>query len=259
MSTPNLLLLAAPALTLLAAGNDRVSWLLPVALLAALLVIGELWLRALTAEAVAAACRIGLGVAAALITLPLVALALQVLGVPIRSRSLAIGLAAVAVLLGAVVLVRERSGRVPADPRFARTVAAVGIPLVLAVVVGGFATFAYVRLPHPPEPGFTSVALGGWAARIDRPVDIPRQGLAVPIRVTTANTPATVVPLWIQVGDRVGPQRPITLPVDGTRSVDVHVPAPLDDCLHRIEINLGGTSTVFYGRGPYHPGRRVEC
>jgi hypothetical protein len=51
----------------------------------------------------------------------------------------------------------------------------------------------------------------------------------------------------------------VRLPVDGTGSVAVHVPAPPDDCLHRIEISLGPASTVFYGRGPVHPRRAAEC
>ena len=40
------------------------------------------------------------------------------------------------------------------------------------------------------------------------------------------------------------------LPADGNTSIAVHVPAPPDGCLHRIEISVGAASTVFYGRGP---------
>ncbi|MFD0520852.1 hypothetical protein [Paractinoplanes durhamensis] len=42
----------------------------------------------------------------------------------------------------------------------------------------------------------------------------------------------------------------MTVVADTSRSFDVHVPAPLTGCLHRIEISVGGASTVFYGRGP---------
>jgi hypothetical protein len=42
----------------------------------------------------------------------------------------------------------------------------------------------------------------------------------------------------------------VILPAGAIRSVVVHVPAPPDGCLHRIEISLGAASTVFYGRGP---------
>jgi hypothetical protein len=259
VSTPRLALAAVPALALLALDDGRLRLVLPVAALVALLVIGELWLRALTAEAVGAACRIGLVVAAALVTLPLTAITLHLLGVPIRGRSLAFALGAVVLLLGALVLLRERSGRVPADPRFARTVTAVLIPLLLALVVGGSATFAYGWLPHPPQPGFTSVALSGWAARIDRPVAIPVTGLVVPLQVSSAGEPAGTAPLVIQVGDRVGPARPVPLPVDGTSAIAVRVPAPPDGCLHRIEISLGPASTVFYARGPVGPRRAVTA
>jgi hypothetical protein len=260
LTTTTCLVAAALApLAVLAADHHRLRWLLPVACLAVLVAIGELWLRALTAEAVAAACRIGLGLAAGLVTLPFVALLLHLLAAPIRARSLAVALAVVALLLGAVALVRERSGRVPADPRFARTAAAVTIPLLLTLVVGAAATFAYVRLPHPPQPGYMSVALGGWAAGIDRPVAFPPRGLVVPLLVSRAGAPAAVAPLWVQVGDRVGRSRPVRLPVDGTGSVAVHIPAPPDDCLHRIEISLGAASTVFYGRGPLRPGAAAGC
>jgi hypothetical protein len=258
VSTPRLFAVAAPALALLAVEVDRSRWVLPFVALAALLVIGELWLRALTAESVSAACRIGLDLAGGLVTLPLVAIALHTLSVPIRGRSVAAGLGVVVLLLGAVVLLRERSGPVPADPRFARTVGAVTIPLVVAVVVGGAATWAYVRLPHPPQPGYTSVALGGWAAGIDRPVAFPAAGLRLPLMLSRAGQPAAVAQLVVRVGGLVGTSQPVRLPVDGTSAVAVHVPAPPDDCLHRIEISLGPASTVFYGRGPV-PRRPVAC
>lgn len=250
MTTPRLALAAAAALGLLAAEVDRARWVLPAAVLIALLVVGELWLRALTAESVPAACRVGLDVAGGLVTLPLVAIALHALAVPIRGRSVAAGLGVVVLLLGAVVLLRERSGRVAADPRLARTLAAVSIPVVLALVVGGAATWAYVRLPHPPQPGYTSVALGGWAAGINRPVAFPPAGLQLPLMVRREGQPAAEAQLVVRVGGLVGSAQPVRLPVDGTSAVAVHVPAPPDNCLHRIEISLGAASTVFYGRGP---------
>jgi hypothetical protein len=258
VSTPRLALAAAPAVALLALEDHRLRAVLPLAVLATLLVVGELWLRALTAEPVPAACRLGLDVAGGLVTLPLVAIALHTLGVPIRGRSVALGLAAVVLLLGAAVLVRERSGPVPADPRFARTAAAIVLPVLLAVAVGGTATWAYVRLPHPPQPGYTSVALAGWAARIDKPVTFPATGLQVPVLVSSAGEPATTAPLVVRVGGLVGSAQRVPVPVDGASVVAVHVPAPRTACLHRIEISLGAASTVFYGHGPL-PRRAVPC
>jgi len=249
VSTPRLLAGAGVAIALLAAGD--LPAVPPVCCLVALVAVGEIWLRALTPGVMPAAARIGLVVASGLITLPLVAIILHVLAEPIRARSIAAGLAVVAGGAGAVALWRERSGPVPAGARFLRTLVAVTIPLVLALGVAGTATFAYVRLPHPPQPGYTSVALGGWAAGIDRPVAFPAHGLEVPIRVSSAGEPAAVAPLRVRVGDRpAGPPQPVPIAADSTRSVEVYVPAPPDGCLHRIEISLGAASTVFYGRGP---------
>jgi hypothetical protein len=42
----------------------------------------------------------------------------------------------------------------------------------------------------------------------------------------------------------------VAIEADAVRSVEVHVPAPPDGCLHLIKISLGEVSTVFYGRGP---------
>jgi hypothetical protein len=95
------------------------------------------------------------------------------------------------------------------------------------------------------------VALGGWAAGIDHPVEIPAHGIEVPIRVSSAGEPEVVAPLSVRVGDRpAGPPRPMRIAADTTRGFRVRVPAPPDGCLHRIEIRLGAASTVFYGRGP---------
>ncbi|GIF18096.1 hypothetical protein BJ973_008939 [Actinoplanes tereljensis] len=226
-------------------------WWPAAVLLIGLLALGELWLRALVAETVAPAARIGLGAVSGLVSLPMVAVTLHLLGVPLRSSQLAAGLAVLAVLLGGVALLRERSGPVPDDPRFARTLPAIAIPVVVALVVGGAATMAYVRMPHPQQPGFTSVALGGWAAGIDGPVTFPRAGLDVPIRVASAGEPAAVAQLRVSVGSRpAAPARPVTVDADTIQSIAVHVPAPLTGCLHRIEISVGAASTIFYGRGP---------
>jgi hypothetical protein len=250
VTTPRLLGLVYLALAGLGLGGG-LRWLFPVLCLAALLAVGELWLRALTGEPVPPVARIGLATASGLVTLALVAIVLHLVRVPIAADPLVLGLAALTTGLGAVALVRERPGRLPADPRLPRTVAAVAIPAALALVVGGAAVLAYVRLPHPPQPGYTSVALNGWAAAIDRPVAIPARGLSVPIRVSSAGEPPATAPLRVRVGDGpAGPARPVVIAADVTRSVEVYVPAPPDGCLHRIEISLGEASTVFYGRGP---------
>ena len=246
MSAARVLAAALVAAGLLAA---RLPGALPLTALIALLAVGELWLRALALELEPAAGRIGLAVVCGLISLPLIALGLHLTGVPIRARSLAAGLAVLAVLLGAVALPRERSGRPGAGPS-PRTLGALALPAMVALVVGGAAVFAYARLPHPPQPGYTSVALGGWAAGIDGPVAIPHGGLDVPIRVSSAGEPAAVAPLSVMVDTlRVAPPHPVPIAADTTSSVDVHVPAPSNGCLHRIEIRLGAASTVFYGRG----------
>ena len=248
MTTIRVLAAALAASALLAAGPPAA---LPVAAPIVLLAVGELWPRALALDLEPAAGRIGLGLVCGLVSLPLITLALHLTGVLIRARSLTAGLAALAVLLGGAALLRERSGRPEADPRWPRTLGAIAIPAMVALVVGGAAVFAYVRLPHPPQPGYTSVALGGWAAGIDGPVAIPYGGMDVPIRVSSAGEPAAVAPLSVLVDTlRIAPPHPVPIAADTTSSVHVHVPAPPNGCLHRIEISLGPASTVFYGRGP---------
>lgn len=248
MTTVRVLAAALAASALLATGLPGA---LPPAALIALLAMGELWLRALTLDLTPAVGRIGLGLVCGLVSLPLVALVLHLTGVLIRARSLAAGLAALALVLGGAALLRRRSDRPEADPRWPRTLGAIAIAAMVSLVVGGAAVFAYARLPHPPQPGFTSVALGGWAADIDGPVTIPYGGLDVPIRVSSAGEPAAVAPLSVIVDTlRVAPPHPVPIAADTTSSVHVHVPAPANGCLHRIEISLGTASTVFYGRGP---------
>ena len=249
--TTVLLTFAYPTLALLGIG-PRLTWLYPALCLAVLVLTGELWLRVLVREPVEPVARLGLATAAGLVTLPLIALLLHVLSVRIEGRSLATGLAAMVTVLGACAIVRDRTMPAAApDPRPARTLAAAAVPVVLALAIGGSAVLAYQRLPHPPEPGYTSLALNGWAAEIRRPVTFPARGLEVPIRVSSAGRPPSTVPMRVQVGDRVfGAAEPVAIGADATRSVEVHVPAPPDGCLHLIKISLGEASTVFYGRGP---------
>lgn len=244
MTTPRLLVAAVAGIAVLSVVPELGPVCVPIVLLA----LGELWLRALPAEALPPTGRLGLGVAAGLVSLPLVAIALYVAGVAIRARSLSIGLVVLALALDGVALLRFRA---PADPRFARTIPAVLLPVVVALIVGGAASLAYVRMPHPPQPGYTSLALGGWASRIDRPVAFPPRGLDVPVRLSSAGEPTEIAPVRVRVGNLLaGPARRVTIAADSTRSVRVHVPAPPDGCLHRIEISVGAASTVFYGRGP---------
>jgi hypothetical protein len=255
MTTPRVLFAALAALGVLALadGDPRLRWGLPAVLLVALLATGELWLRALIAETIAPAARVGFGGVCGLAGLPLVAIVLHVLSVPVRVAPIAAGLAVLCVLLGTVALLRSgRTGAAqPADPRFARTLVAMAVPAVVTLLIGGSAAIAYVRLPHPPQPGFTSLALAGWAAAIDGPVTFPRAGLDVPVQVSSSGAPATVAQLRVRVGDRpAAPPRPVTVAADTTRTFDVHVPSPVAGCLHRIEISVGAASTTFYGRGP---------
>ncbi|MBL7253964.1 hypothetical protein [Paractinoplanes lichenicola] len=244
------LVAAVYAALLLLAFVAGLPWLPAAVCLAALAAIGELWLRALTGEGMPPVHRIGLATAAGLVSLPLVTLTLHVGGIPIGPRSVAIGLAGLVTLLGAVVLVRERATGAAADPRLPRMIGAVVLPASLTLIAGFLALQAYDRLPHPPQPGYMSVALTGWAAEIDRPVAIPAHGLHVRLRVSSAGLPAATAPLRVRVGARLVAGRPLAVAPDATDAVEVFVPAPPDGCLHRIEISLGTTSTVFYGRGP---------
>ncbi len=249
MTTPRLLAALFAGLLVLDLGHG-VPWLFSALCLAVLVALGELWLRALTGEAMPPATRIGLAAAAGLVSLPFVAIVLHVAGILIRPRSVVVGLAVLVAVLGLVVLLRERSGAAPADSRLPRTIGAVAIPTLLTVVAGFLALQVYDRLPHPPQPGYTSLALDGWAAGIDRPVAIPARGVHVPLRVSSEGLPAATEPLRVRMGARLVSGRALAVAPDTTSSVDVFVPAPLDQCLHRIEISLGATSTVFYGRGP---------
>ncbi|MFD0520851.1 hypothetical protein [Paractinoplanes durhamensis] len=136
-------------------------WWLPPCLLLTLLATGELWLRVLVAEAVAPAARFGLGAICGLVSLPLVALVLQLLSVPVRAVPITAGLALLAVLLSGVALLRERSGRVPEDPRFARTLAAIAIPAVVTAVIGVrllWRTCGCRTRPSPATPAWPSAA-----------------------------------------------------------------------------------------------------
>jgi hypothetical protein len=255
VTTVRLLAATYPALAVLAL-VDGLSWAGPLVCLAALVALGELWLRALAGEAMPAVMRIGLATASGLVSLPFVAIALHVAGIAIRPRPVAIGLAVLVTVLGVITLLRERAVGAPVDPRLARMLAAVAGPGLLTLAVGFLALQAYDRLPHPPQPGYTSLALNGWAGSIDRPVTIGARGVHVPLRVSSAGKPAATEPLRVRVGARLVSGRALAVEPDATRSVDVFVPAPPDGCLHRIEISLGPSSTVFYGRGPVRRGGR---
>ncbi|MEV4344629.1 hypothetical protein AB0J83_09155 [Actinoplanes sp. NPDC049596] len=249
MTTLRLVAVAGAALVVLAFGRG-LPLVFPVVLLVALLVLGELWLRALAGETMPALARLGLATAAGLVSLPFTAIGLHAAGVPIQARSIAAGLAVMVLVVALVVLIRERAGRVADDPRLARTAVAVAVPGVLTLIVGVAAVQVYDRMPHPPEPGYTSLALNGWAADVTGPVPIPAGGLMLPLRVSSAGTPAAVEPLRVRVGERLVSARPLRVAADTTRAVEVFVPSPPDACLHRIEVSLGGVSTVLYGRGP---------
>jgi hypothetical protein len=250
VTTARLLAFVYPILALLTFADGPP--LLSAALcLAALVAIGELALRALIRDHVSPVARLGLAATAGLITLPLAALVLHVLQLPVQARPLTATVLVLVTGLGAYVLVRDRRTGPPPDRLSPRTLAAVAVPGALAVLVGGGAVVAYQRLPRPAPPGYTSVALNGWAADIRRPVTFPARGLQVPIRVSSMGEPASTVPLRVWVGDRAaGAARPMPIAANSTRSVQVYVPAPPDGCLHRIEISMGPASTVFYGRGP---------
>ena len=298
MRTAHLLAVVCPILAVLAFA-PAVPVLSPALCLVALLAIGELAVRALVREPLSAGARLGLAIAAGLISLPLMALILHVLGVRIEGRWLAAGLAVLTAGLGAgtwkqspppaatpphprhwvggveqpgtttsagpsttpappapphpghwVGPVEQRGTTTSPGSSTPRTLLAVGVPAVLAILIGGTATVVYQRLPHPAEPGYTSVALGGWAAGIARPVAFPAAGLEVPLEVSSAGEQPIVAHVLVRVGGRVtGPGVPVPI-ADGTRPIQVHVPAPPDGCLHAIRISIGPASTVFYGRGP---------
>jgi hypothetical protein len=275
VKTAHLLAAVLPILAVLAFA-PAVPVLSPVLCLVAVMAVGTLWIRALIREPLTPVARLGLSVVAGLISLPITALVLYVVGVRIEGRGLALGLAIVAVALGAYVIVARPSivGSPhlslphPSSPhpghwvgpeehagttktRRLSTTAAVGVPALLALVIGGTATVVYQRLPHPAEPGYTSLALAGWAAGIARPVAIPPAGLEVPLEVSSAGEPGQTAALQVRIGRRpAGPATPVAIS-PGTRPLRVHVPAPADGCLHPIRISLGTASTVFYGRGPF--------
>ncbi|GIE36396.1 hypothetical protein Ait01nite_094410 [Actinoplanes italicus] len=260
-------------------------WLAVPLCLAATLATGALWTRALSgiaAEAPIPAVRGGLAAVAGLITWPLIALILHAAGQPVRPIPLVIGCAVLVTLLGAAAILRDRRrsarraaakaglptqrrhdpGPLPAESspdhdidfppprRYVRTTAAVTIPVVLAVSVGGVTVRGYLNASRPAEPGYLSIALNGWAAAIDTPVTVPARGLVVPVRVSSAGLGTTTLPLRLRVGGRVVASRPMTVNADSVRSLTVYVPAlPADGCLHPVDISVGDTSTGFYARG----------
>jgi hypothetical protein len=269
VKTAHLLAVTYPILAVLALAPS-VLGLSPVLCLVVVVILGELWLRALVREPLIPVARLGLSIVAGLVSFPLIALVLHVLTFRIEGRGLAAGLAALASVLGAVAGKRapvavdatpphpghwvgpvEHEGATKTG-RLSTTLA-VGVPIVLALLIGGTATVVYNRLPHPAEPGYTSLALSGWAAGIARPIAIPLAGVEVPLELSSAGVQPPSADLRVRIGDRAaGPARPVAI-TSGTRALRVHVPAPADGCLHPIRISVGPASTVFYGRGPFPP------
>jgi hypothetical protein len=287
VKTAHLLVVTYPILAVLALAPSAPG-LSPVLCLVVALIVGELWLRALVREPLTPVARLGLSIVAGLISFPLIALVLHVLALRIEGRGVAAGLAALGSVLAAVAGKRAsaaaeanppqanppqanppQANRPQANPphpghwvgpvqhegatktRGLSTTLAVGVPTLLALLIGGTATVVYDRLPHPAEPGYTSLALSGWAAGIARPIAIPLAGVEVPLELSSAGDQPPSAELRVRIGDRAaGPARPVAI-TSGTRALRVHVPAPADGCLHPIRISVGPASTVFYGRGPF--------
>jgi hypothetical protein len=262
--------------------------------------LGTRLLPGITAGTGIPVVRGGLAAVAGLITWPLIALLLHAAGQPVRPVPLVIGCAALVTVLGAAAVVRDRrrtmrpkaarsglpaqrrhaatalpapdersggdlsDGDVISQPprRYVRTTAAVTIPVVLAVGVGGVTVRGYLNASRPAEPGYLSIALNGWAAAIDRPVTVPARGLVVPVRVTSAGLGTTTRLLRLRVGGQIVASRPMTVSADSVRSLTVYVPAlPADGCLRPVDISVGDTSTGFYarGHGDAAPARRTTA
>jgi hypothetical protein len=99
VKTAHLLGFTYPVLAVLAFA-PAVPVLSPVLCLATVLAVGVLWIRALVREPLTPVARLGLSVVAGLISLPLTALVLYVMGLRIEGRGVAAGLAVVATVLG---------------------------------------------------------------------------------------------------------------------------------------------------------------
>jgi hypothetical protein len=265
---------ASLSILLPAAGLPRAIRL--AACLVALLAIGELWVRALTgrpAETGLPAVRPGLVVLAGLLTLPAVALLLHPLGIPVEPVPLIGGAIVLTALLGTAALVRHYAGQrgEPAEPEddqlgvpaqrlagqtphrtgraAARTAAAILLPIGLALAGGGIAIRAVEQGSHPTLPGYLTVALNGWAAGISRPVVVPAQGIAIPVRVSSSGLPTTTQWLRLRVGSVLVAAREVTVVTGKVYALSVQLPAlPADGCPRPVGISVGGTGTVFYAR-----------
>ncbi|MEV6342419.1 hypothetical protein [Actinoplanes sp. NPDC051851] len=233
---------------------------------AALLAVGDLWLVALPPPVPSLpGLRAALAALTGLMTLPLVALALYPFGVAVRPLPLAGGVAVVASCLAAASVPSRPSSDFSGTPfvvssapfvvsSVAPTIGAVVLPVIVALGIGGIAVHTYERLPHPAEPGYVTVALGDWAASLDRPLTVPAQGIYIPVRVTSAGLPATRARLRLWVGGAVVATRPLDLYADTVRTLTVRLPAlPADDALHPIDISVGAASTGFYARSTPPP------
>ena len=135
--------------------------------------------------------------------------------------------------------------------RVAAVGVAVAVPVVLVGVIGAVAAKVYLESPRPAEPGYLSVALGGWAAGIEAPVTVPVRGLAVPVRVTSAGLGDVTTMVRLRIGGRIVAAKRVTVAADTVRSFTIRVPAvPPDGCLHPVNISVGRMSAGFYARGP---------
>jgi hypothetical protein len=241
--------------------------------------------------------RMALAALAGLVTLPLVALALHAAGMPVRPMPLVTGGAVTATLLGAVAVLRESLSRrspvpvagalglpvqrtpvskvptgvvplgVVVSPQARRghsgpsrlgTATAMAVPAALAIGIGGFAVRAYLTAPHPAEPGYLTVALAGWATKIEHPVAVPPRGLTVPVRVTSSGLDPVRTVLRLRVGERVLRAIPVTVAADTAQQMTVRVPAlPADGCLRAVTISVGRMSAGFYAHAA--AGGRTAC
>ncbi|MEU4688179.1 hypothetical protein [Actinoplanes sp. NPDC023714] len=306
-----------------ALGVEGRAWAAVPLCLVALVIVGELLLRALPgvpAESGVPAARAGMAAVAGLVTLPLVALLLHAAGSPVRSVPLVIGESAVVLLAALAALLRDRGrpastvrsaglpaqrsaktslamewpagdgsaagtagvgtpaadglaagGHAAASLAVAETVPAASpsaeisgqkvglaavwlagaLPVVLVGVIGAVAAKVYLESPRPAEPGYLSVALGGWAAGIEAPVTVPVRGLAVPVRVTSAGLGDVTTMVRLRIGGRIVAAKRVTVAADTVRSFTIRVPAvPPDGCLHPVNISVGRMSAGFYARGP---------
>ncbi len=237
-------------------------WLSIAVLATVLLASGAFWVTVLTGPAAGTddrfpLSRLGLQVLVGLLTLPAVALLLHVAGVRIGRNPVLLALLAVCAVGGTLAEVRGPRRDAPGRP--VGVWVGAGIASVLAIGVGVAAVTWYDRLPRPAPPGYTSVALAGWAAKVTGPVSVPAQGLDVPLRIERRDSRPGDFQLTVDVGDRpAGPAVPVARLGAAGRDVTVRVPPPPDGCLYRVVLRLRPVdpgaadpelSTTLYARG----------